>query len=128
MARGFSLLEVLIATAVMVAGVGALAQLFVLAIASNARARSATTSVILAQQKMEELTAESPPLSQSPPDALIRNEPGFYELVDGVFLRRWSVLSLPEDPDRAFVLQVVVTHAGQGPGVHLVSIATRWGP
>ena len=53
--RGFSLLEVLVATTIMVVGVAALAQLFVMATRANHRARTTTFAAVLAQQKMEQL-------------------------------------------------------------------------
>jgi len=122
--RGFTLIEVLMATAILVVGVAALAQLFVLAVSANATSRVATAGVVLAQQKIEQLTAAGARLTPSPPDALAANEPGYCEFVaeggDAVdcdaprpgaalFQRRWSVEPLPEDPDDNVVVQVSVT-------------------
>src|SRR5258708_7912984 len=53
--RGFSLLEVLIATSILVVGVASLAQLFTLSTRTNASARTTTFAAVLAQQKMEQL-------------------------------------------------------------------------
>ena len=55
--RGFSLLEVLVATTIMLVGVAGLAQSFVLASRANRAAHTTTVAVLLAQQKMEQLRA-----------------------------------------------------------------------
>src|SRR6185436_12200276 len=53
--RGFSLLEVLFATTMLVVGVAGLAQLFALSTRTNTSARATTFAALLAQQKMEQL-------------------------------------------------------------------------
>jgi hypothetical protein len=109
-ARGCSLLEVLVATTIVVVGVMALAQLFALATHANLHAKQTTFTAILAQQKMEQLrglawsidplgvpvsdlstdTRAVPEaasggtgLSPSPPGALARNLEGYCDFVDG---------------------------------------------
>ena len=52
---GFSLVEVLVATTILASALVSLAQLFIVSTTNNARARTATFSVILAEQKMEQL-------------------------------------------------------------------------
>ena len=52
---GFSLLEVLFATTMLVVGVAGLAQLFALSTRTNTSARATTFASVLAQQKMEQL-------------------------------------------------------------------------
>ncbi len=54
-ARGFSIIEVLMATAIMVVGVASLAQLFAVSTNSNRGAKNTTFASVLAQQKMEQL-------------------------------------------------------------------------
>ena len=54
-ARGFSLIEVLIATTILTVALTALAQLFAVATTANDSARVTTFASILAQQKMEQL-------------------------------------------------------------------------
>ena len=53
--RGFSLLEVLFATAALVVVLAGLAQLFVVALRANSIAKATTYASVLAQQKMEQL-------------------------------------------------------------------------
>jgi prepilin-type N-terminal cleavage/methylation domain-containing protein len=108
-ARGFSLLEVLVSTALLATGLLSIAQLFAIATDSNRRARMSTCAAILAEQKMEQLrgltwgydllglplsdmssnisvlpataTAGSG-LAPSPPHSLITNVPGFVDYLD----------------------------------------------
>lgn len=54
---GFSLLEVLVASTIMIAGVASLAQLFLVSTRNNAAAKSTSIAAMLAQQKMEQLRA-----------------------------------------------------------------------
>jgi type II secretory pathway pseudopilin PulG len=54
---GFSIVEVLVATAILASALVALAQLFAIAQASNGAARSSTLTMILAEQKLEQLRA-----------------------------------------------------------------------
>ena len=54
-ARGFSIIEVLMATALMVAAVASLAQLFALSTTRNKSSKNTTFAAVLAQQKMEQL-------------------------------------------------------------------------
>src|SRR5438128_4174621 len=108
-ASGFSLLEVLMATSIMVVAVASLAQLFVLSTSRNASAKNTTFASVLAQQKMEQLRAltwgfdtlglpttdtttdttifpEAPGgsgLSPSPINTLQQNVVGFVDYVDG---------------------------------------------
>jgi prepilin-type N-terminal cleavage/methylation domain-containing protein len=107
--RGFSLLEVLMATTILTVGLAALAQLFAISTRANFSARSTTTAAILAQQKMEQLRGltwgfdtlglpvsdyasdttvipEAPTggkgLSPSPPDALKSNQDGYCDFLN----------------------------------------------
>ena len=120
--RGCSLLEVLVATSLVAAGVVALAQLVALGGHLNRRARQTTTAAILAQQKMEALLAVAAAnLAPSPADALVHDVDGWFDLVDGGFVRRWSIAPLPGSVHDSVVLQVLVTDAGHA-GVARVRI------
>ena len=52
---GFSLLEVIVATSLLIVAVASLAQLFAISVRANASARATTYASVLAQQKMEQL-------------------------------------------------------------------------
>ena len=107
--RGFSLLEVLVATAVFAVAVAGLAEMCVTATRANTTARAVTSASMLAAQKMEQLRAltwgfdqlaaplsdtttdisaspETPNvgvgLSPSPPGALAHNTAGYCDFLD----------------------------------------------
>lgn len=141
---GFSLLEVLVATTIMLVGVAALAQLAVLAARANRTAHTTTVAAVLAQQKMEQLRGLG--LSPSPAGALGQNTTGYCDFVDGngrvlgggttpppgaVYIRRWSVEPLPASPNNTLVLQVLVTRSRTSgvtrlpDDIRLVSVKTR---
>ena len=128
-ARGFSLIETLVATTIVVVGVTTLAQLFVLAIGANARSKRTTYAAVVALHKMEELRAD-PALTPSPSDTLDHNTPGYHDVPTSAIplIRRWSVEPLPAAPQGTFVLQVRVI-AGRSSGargeVQLMSVTRR---
>jgi prepilin-type N-terminal cleavage/methylation domain-containing protein len=155
--HGFSLLEVLVAMAILTSGVTALAQLAAISTRANVSARTTTSAALLAQGKMEQLRslawgldADGIPvsdltsdiaavpstqtggvgLSASPPDALVRNNSGYCDFVDGrgrslgggtapppaaAYVRRWSIEPTPGFADSTLILQVRVTRmSGSG--------------
>jgi prepilin-type N-terminal cleavage/methylation domain-containing protein len=120
---GFSLIEVLVASTVITVGVASLAQLFVVSAHANQIANTTSTTLLLAEQKMEELLGETD-LDPSPPGTLLANTPGFIDYLDasgvslgvasiapppGVgFICRWSIDPLPTSAVGTVVLQVLV--------------------
>jgi prepilin-type N-terminal cleavage/methylation domain-containing protein len=134
--RGFTLLEVLVATTIVSVALASLAQLFVLSAQANSNAKATTAAALLGLQKMEQLRSltwsvdargsplTDPMLAASSSDALRVNTAGFFDFVDSVgrslgeatapppgamYLRRWSIEPLPADPGNVLVLQVLVT-------------------
>lgn len=127
---GFSLLEVVFATAILVTGCGALAQLFLASTQANRLARRTTFAALLAEQKMEQLLAGGASLDPSPVGALDRDTPGYCEFLDSAgrllapdvscgdasigaapgvaFIRRWTVVPRSAAPNDAVILQVLV--------------------
>ena len=148
MQRGFSLVEVVVAMAVMSTATMAVAQLAIMSVRMNRIARSTTVATVLAVQKMEQLQAAAwAELAASPSEVLDWNTDGYRDFLDGngrmlaagtsppagaVFVRRWALDSLSSG--NAFVIQVVVAPigrtasgvVGRGPEeARLVSIRTR---
>jgi Tfp pilus assembly protein PilV len=122
--RGFSLLEVLVATTIVIVGIAALAQLVAFAGHANLRGKQTTIAVALAQDKIEELLPDSAfGQDSSPPDTLDSNVAGYCDFVDAAgrllgagpaapagsaYLRRWSVDPLPDSINHTSILQVLV--------------------
>ncbi len=131
--RGFTLLEVLIATTLLFVGVAALAGLSMMATRANTAARTTTFASLLAAQKMEELRSLTwgydalgqprSDLTPSPADALSHNTSGYCDFLDAAgrslgggssppaqaaFVRRWSIEPLPSNPANTLVLHVLV--------------------
>lgn len=138
--KGFSLVEVLVAMALVVTSAIGLAELFSLASRVTQESRIDTGATFAAEAKMAQLRAltwaydtagtgtplSDAGLSVSPAAALTANVDGFADYVDAagasvpngaeaagrrVYLRRWSLQPLPSDPANALVLQVVATRA-----------------
>ena len=154
MSRGFSLLEVLVATAILIVGVAGLAQSFAIASRANRSARATTVAALLAQQKMEQLHGLAwsidpygvplgdAALSPSPAGALDANTAGYCDFADrggsvlgagttppsgAIYVRRWSIGPLPANPANTLVLNVSVARlpgSGAAPQPDDVRIAT----
>jgi prepilin-type N-terminal cleavage/methylation domain-containing protein len=123
MSRGFSLVELLIAMAVLCSAGLAIAGLPILSLRTNEAARSTTTAAVLASQRLEQLQSTAwSELRPSPAAALEQNTTGWCDVLDdqgnvlgacgppptgAVFVRRWS-LEMPSSA-AAFVIQVAVT-------------------
>jgi prepilin-type N-terminal cleavage/methylation domain-containing protein len=124
-AAGFSLLEVLVAVALLAGALTSLAQLFAIATDANANASRTTVSAVIAAQKMEELRGAGADLSMFSAGSLTTNTSGYCDFFDAsgrllavdvapsegaVYVRRWSVEPLATDAE-ARVLQVVVSRS-----------------
>ena len=143
---GFSLIETLVATGLLVIAVVTLAHLFGLAVRSNVASRDVTYATVLAAQRLEELRAiDTDFIAASPPMALSADTPGWVDYVDRfgrtlegqsrprktVYLRRWSIDRA--DVDGAWIVQVRVIPASPASGdggrsseeVRLVTVRSR---
>ena len=125
--RGFTLIEVTIATGLLVVIALGSAHLFVLALRHDVVARQQLVMTLAAARKVEELSAAAAAgaLAPSPPDALDHGADGFADvIVDGgvTCVRRWLVAAVPGFADRAFGIAVRVSVAGVT-DVQIVAIA-----
>ncbi len=137
-ARGCTLIEVLVASAIFTVAVVALAQLT--AIAARARLLAGRTSVatVIAQQKIEELLARDLAVNPSPAGALDTCVDGWFDFVDrhgrsigsaagppsgSDYLRRWSVE--PVVGGETSLVQVVVLDIRQATRVETDGTAVR---
>jgi prepilin-type N-terminal cleavage/methylation domain-containing protein len=116
--RGFSLVEVLVATTLVATGLVGVAQVFTTVTASNLAAERATYATILAAQKVEELRAAPFDSTTSGADAV------------GGFARAWTIAPLADNPEQAAVIRVVVvrTAARGTDAVRLLTVRTRRAP
>ena len=129
--RGFSLLEVLIASSILTVGLVSLAQLLAVAVTANAAAGRATYAALLAAQKIEDLRSTTW-------ESLEGNTGEFVEYLDragrtlegarasAVYTRRWSVAPLSADPKNTRVVQVLV-HTPHG-DMRIATARTRTAP
>jgi type II secretory pathway pseudopilin PulG len=122
---GISLVEVIVATALLATSIIGVAQLFAVAIGSNIASQTVTCTTVLAAQKLEHLRSDTR-LTPSPPRALEEDTPGHVDYVDAWgsvldergppdgarYVRRWSVRPSPADPENTFILQVRVARVG----------------
>lgn len=112
---GFSLIEVLFACAIFVAGLASILQLIPMAVSISAAARYRTEGAMLATQKVEELRA-----------APWGSEGGGSDRRSG-YERRWTVQALAVSPQSALAIDVLVTHPGGEP-VRVLAVKSRTTP
>jgi hypothetical protein len=134
-AHGCSLVEVVVAMAMLAAGLTALAPLMVQSARTTTASGNRTIAALLAADKVEQLRAlawtvdaaglpvSDPALSGSPLDALDRDISGFVDHV-GSWTRRWTIQPFPSWPADVVVLQVRVLGT-LGDDVRLVAIRAR---
>lgn len=130
---GFSLLEVLVASALLAGAIGVVAALVTRAAEQSGRSQRVTIATTLAQAKLERLRAatfrfdgnggrvDAAELAPSAADALRQDAPPHVEGLDRfgdhlppgarpAYFRRWSITTAPDDPD-TLVLAVCVVPA-----------------
>ena len=96
--EGFTLIEAVVATGILIVGLVAISNLMFVAISSNSIANWQTGSAFIASQKLEELRATTftdPSLNDSAADSLDVDQAGYNEEITvdglGVFHTRWRV-------------------------------------
>ena len=132
--RGFTLVETLVATGVLVTALAGVAQLFILASHLTRQANTSGAALAAAQDKLEVLVSlpfdydvagtpvTDPSLAISPESSLDEDTPPFVDWInrsseagptpdDAVFVRRWRVLSIAADVPDSIAVEVCVFRA-----------------
>lgn len=125
---GFTLVEVLVAAALLMTVWLAAARLFMSSSAANAGARGATLATVLAVEKLEQLRAlavDDPALALSPPDAIAIDVDGYHDAPVAQYVRRWSIEPLPSYPGSGVVIAVLVTRTTGRGEAYLTTVKTR---
>ena len=131
---GISLIEVLLATGLLIASIAAVAHVFALASRANAEAQYTTYATVLAAQKMEELRAA--PFPAGTVDAVDYADAFGTVLIGGggspqaMYERHWTIEPLPTALDTA-AITVTVTRRGAPPAagqVRLITLRARGRP
>jgi len=110
--RGFSLLDALIAAAILASALLSLAQLIAFAVKTTAAAGRMTDAALLASQKVEELRASAWGELQSGTDSPLAG-----------FTRAWTITPLGADLDYVAVLEVRVRAPGSQ--TRMVALKTK---
>jgi prepilin-type N-terminal cleavage/methylation domain-containing protein len=129
--HGFTLVEVLVASALLLAALLTAARLFASAIASNAASAALSRATLLAGDKLEQLRAvgvDDPLLAASPPGTLDASVPPFFDAPADGFVRRWAIEPVANPPGRSLALAVQVTHTSLPGAVRLLTVRTRKAP
>jgi prepilin-type N-terminal cleavage/methylation domain-containing protein len=111
--RGFTLVETLVAAALIAGGVAALAHLIAVGVRQTTRGHDALFATVAAQSRLNALraivwTQLDDGLTPSPAQSLLENTDGFVDYPDAGYVRRWSI-SRPDPLDAdLMVLQVCV--------------------
>jgi type II secretory pathway pseudopilin PulG len=136
--RGFTLLETLIATGLIVAAVAGLAQLFALSVRFTRDAGQFGVALVAAQDQLESLRSRAfgydengepltdPLLQASPAGTLAANVGGHFDWLDergttladsggAAYVRRWRVSEIAADDPATIAIDVCVYHV---PGVN----------
>jgi type II secretory pathway pseudopilin PulG len=114
---GFTLIEVLIATGLLVVMALGSAHLFVLAVHHTVSAKQQLVMSLAAARKVDDLSAAAAtrPVPASPPGALERGADGFADVTveaGMVCVRRWLIAPLPGRGVIAIAVRVSVPGAG----------------
>ena len=127
MQRGFSLVEVLVAMAILVGAIVTLAMVMARSASTNAWARRATYATLLASDKLEQLRAlpvDADELAPSAADTLATDCDGFFDEPAAGYKRRWSIVPLATQPG-SVVVTVTVSWGESPPQALLTTVKVR---
>ena len=119
-ARGFTLIETLVATSILVTALAGLAQLFVLASQLSRRTSDSSLALVAAQDKVEALrgltfafgadgsAVTDPALQPSPESSLREDTEPYLDRVDSDLVRRWRITTIDPTPPDTIAIEVCV--------------------
>jgi Tfp pilus assembly protein PilV len=126
---GFSLIEVVFATFVLVTGLVSVAQLLPVSVMMNTDARYATHATEQAQAKIDELIKtnfNAPALQVNTADTLSSNVANYFDTPAPGVTRRWQITAGPSDT-RTVTVRVIDTRALRyGRRTQLTTIVRQW--
>jgi type II secretory pathway pseudopilin PulG len=125
--RGFTLIEVVIATGLLLALCIGAASVLTLTLNTIDRSRQRAMALMLARAKLEQILSltwsvrnvdgvlvllDDPGNARSPPDSLVTSRAGYVDFPDG-YQRRWAITRTGAGASELLIVQVMVT-AGRG--------------
>jgi type II secretory pathway pseudopilin PulG len=146
--RGFTLVETLVATGVLITAVAGLAELFALSMRFTRDSAQFGAALVAAQDKLESLRAlrfsydddgaarTDPRLQPSPPASLLENMDGYVDWLDHAgngtletaasYVRRWKITAIAEGEPAVIAIDVCVfsMRAQHGDPGHAACLAT----
>ena len=126
---GFTLVEVLIATLVLVVGLVSVAQLLAVSVVMNSDARSATSATQQAQTKIDELMKASfttPAVQINAADTLSSNVANYFDTPAAGITRRWQVTAGPSNTRKVTVRVLASRGRLYGNKVEMTTIIRQW--
>jgi hypothetical protein len=121
-ARGFTLIEVVIAAGILIAVAVGAAMVLTLTLNSLARSRQRAIALVLARARLETLVSVGSASGLSPPDALTVSREGFVDYLDeqgqpvaaaaAAFVRRWAIARSGAGASELTIVQVMVRTRG----------------
>jgi prepilin-type N-terminal cleavage/methylation domain-containing protein len=127
MDKGFSLVEVLVALALLIGAVVTLAMIMTRSAVTNAAARHSTFATLFATDKIEQLRSlpfDDAELASSTTDTLAGDCEGFFDEPEPGYHRRWSIVPL-KSLTGTIVVTVTVSWGASAPQAVLTTLKAR---